>query len=107
VLGALEHRGLLDDRRFTEMYIESRQHRGFGPLRIRAELRERGISERLIGEQLAEDPDVWAELLRRAHDKKYGRDRASDAREQARRMRFLQYRGFSPELIRGFLFGEE
>jgi SOS response regulatory protein OraA/RecX len=47
VLDALEAENLLSDRRFTESFVEQRMARGQGPLKIRHELRERGISAEL------------------------------------------------------------
>ena len=38
--------------------------KGYGPLRIRAELRRRGVAEELIAGELESDPEVWLERLR-------------------------------------------
>ena len=35
--------GLLSDERFAESYFQSRKNKGFGPLRIKNELSQRGI----------------------------------------------------------------
>ena len=43
---------LLSDRRFVESYITYRQRAGFGPLKVAAELRERGISDQLANAAL-------------------------------------------------------
>ena len=104
VIDQLAQQGLQSDSRYTEAYIHSRMQRGYGPLRIRAELKERGLPGSLIAEYLHEEPDLWREQLRRVHDRKYGSGRTSDRKEMARRARFLEYRGFSSEMIRRFLF---
>ena len=44
-LRSLERQGLLSDERFTEQYINVLKRKGFGPLRMRALLRERGIND--------------------------------------------------------------
>lgn len=99
VLEALAHQGLQSDVRFAEGYIEGRVRKGSGPLRIRAELRERGIEENLIGVCLEPYAGQWREEMRRVHDSKYGAAPAKDRKELARRARFLEYRGFPGELI--------
>lgn len=103
VLERLATNGLLSDARFTEQYVLSCRKRGLGPIRIRAELRQRGIDAQLVASWLDEDSDEWLALLREVHHKKFGPTSAGDPREIARRARFLQYRGFDTEQIRRFL----
>ncbi|MCU7907196.1 MAG: recombination regulator RecX [Candidatus Thiodiazotropha sp. (ex Epidulcina cf. delphinae)] len=104
VLRGLSESGLQSDDRFTESFIAGRVSRGSGPLRIRAELHERGVDEALIETHLADFAEAWPELLLLAHDAKYGKQRAGDRKELAKRARFLTYRGFPGELIRDLLF---
>ena len=40
--------GLLSDERFAESYFQSRKNRGFGPLRIKNELIQRGVKESIF-----------------------------------------------------------
>ena len=77
--------------------------RGAGPLKIRAELRQRGVAEELIARELDIDPEVWLERLRLVHERKFGRAPPSDRKDMARRIRFLESRGFSGELIQRLL----
>ena len=44
----LQDEGLLSDERFAESYIHSRKRNGFGPLRIKIELRERGVNDSIV-----------------------------------------------------------
>ena len=104
VLDQLAAQGLQSDVRYTEAYIHSRMQRGYGPLRIRAELKERGVSGGLIADYLSDEPDLWREQLQETHDRKYGSGRTTDRKEQAKRARFLQHRGYSGEMISRFLF---
>lgn len=104
VLDDLAWRGLQSDDRFAENYIDARVRKGNGPIRIRAELRERGIDDGLIAGYLENYVDDWADVLRRAHDSKYGSEPSSERKEMARRARFLEYRGFPGDLIGEFLF---
>jgi len=103
-LDRLEAEGLLDEGRFTEAFVRSRQSRGQGPLRIRMELRQRGVEDSLIEAYLDERSAEWQACLRAVHDAKYGATLPSDRKEQARRARFLEFRGFSAEQIRRLLW---
>jgi regulatory protein len=104
VLQRLRESGLQSDDRYTENYIASRTERGSGPIRIRAELRERGIDEALIETCLEGYADLWPSLLRQVHDAKFGTEPCKDRKYLAKKARFLENRGFPGELIRQILF---
>lgn len=95
LLDKLAELDLQSDERFVQAYIHMRMNRGYGPVRIRAELRERGITAELINRHLNEHDPQWQELACRALIKKFGDDPAQDYAERVRQSRFLQYRGFS------------
>lgn len=98
-LAELKQGGWLSDERFTEAYIRMRQQKGYGPVRIRMELKERGVDEGIIAQYLDDDAVDWLAGLQQQYRKKY-RDRAiGDYTEKARRIRFLQYRGFTMDAI--------
>ncbi len=107
VLRSLVEQGYLSDERFAEAYVESRIGRGFGPLRIRAGLRQRGVADALAENAMDQVADRWRTEMRAAHDKKFGSRPAADRKERLRRARFLEYRGFPVEWVRRFLFDEE
>jgi len=100
VIAALRDEGALSDRRFADSYTEARVERGFGPLRIEAELRERGVDGALIEAALASHADDWVVSIRRQRRKRFGGQPPRDFTGRARQMRFLQQRGFSGEQIR-------
>lgn len=102
-LSGLARDGLLSDRRFTESYVSSRARKGFGPVRIRAELQERGIGNELIAEFLDERDQNWRLMAQAAHRKRFGETPPRDFRERAKQARFLQQRGFTAEQIRRVL----
>jgi regulatory protein len=105
VLGDLELRGLVSDERFTESYVAMRLRKGFGPLRIRSELQERGIDSALIEAHLELGGEAWMEQLREAAAQRFGMERPGDRAAQAKQARFLQYRGFPESLVRRYLWG--
>ena len=104
VLDALEEQHALSDERFVEQYAESRRRKGFGPLRIRRELGEKGVDKDLVESWLQRNDQDWWEQLQRVACSKFGEGQPADFKERARRARFLEYRGFPPEQIRRFLW---
>jgi regulatory protein len=97
-IGQLIARGLLDDRRFASDYAEQRSRKGFGPLRIRAELRERGIGDDAVADAVCDDDDLLRERMNAVAMGKFG-GRPEDRRSMARQARFLEQRGFPASLI--------
>jgi len=99
-LDRLEQQGLLSDRRFAEAFVRAGLARGQGPWRMRAELCQRGIAGDLIDAVIDGAGIDWRDLAVQVLAKKFGASPAADFREKTRRMRFLQQRGFSADLIR-------
>lgn len=91
--------GLQDDKRFVEAFVQSRISQGKGPVRIMADLSQRGIREGLADEVLADTGENWRALARDVRRRKFGLSLPRDFKEKARQMRFLQYRGFQSEQI--------
>ena len=90
---------LLSDERFTENYIRYRTKKGFGPIKIKYELQQRGITGELVSEQLG-DEDFWITLVQQAHKKRFGSNLPQNNKELAKQMRFLQSRGFTNSQIK-------
>ena len=99
-LARLAAQDLLSDERFTEGFVHQRPNRGSGPLKIRAELRQKGVSDAMIESFLNQYKGLWAESALDVRMKKYGLEKPSDLKETARQTRFLQSRGFTTEHIR-------
>jgi len=90
----------LSDERYIETYVRQAMEKGQGPYKIRQTLRQRTHRDDLIDAYLAMDDSDWADLAKDALLKKYGAPVHSlERKEQARRMRFLQSRGFSQSQI--------
>jgi len=107
VLAALSQEGLLNDQRFMESYIQYRRARGYGPLRIRAELIERGIAQDLIEHQLNITDNAWLEDARKVWKKRFKNCLPKDMKARGQQMRFLFYRGFTSEQINRVLQGDK
>jgi len=95
LLDRLAAQRLQSDERYVEAYVRVRSGRGYGPQRIRAELRERGIADELIEAALAAQPAAGTPRIDDVWRRKYTGHLPVDYRERARQMRFLQQRGFS------------
>ncbi|MHA7815526.1 MAG: regulatory protein RecX [Pseudohaliea sp.] len=93
-LAQLARDGLQSDVRFAEAYVRQRSERGYGPLRLVRELRERGVDSVLADRAVAGADCDWSRLARRVAEKKFGPAPPEDRKELARRLRFLHYRGF-------------
>jgi regulatory protein len=61
LVSALVEEDLLSDHRYTEMYVRMRIRLLFGPLKIKGELRSRGIADSVIGQYLPADDQKWFE----------------------------------------------
>jgi len=94
----LEH-NLQSDERYLEDFVRSRVLKGSGPLKIAHELRTRGIDSSALNTYL-EDQDIdWFEVAIATYKKKYRSDNDIDAREKAKRVRFMQSKGFPSDII--------
>ena len=79
------------DERFAEAYIRARRLKGFGPVRIASELRDRGVDEQITDRYLLADDDIWWRMLEQEYQKKYHGSPFEDYQEKARRMRFYRF----------------
>ncbi len=95
--------GLQSDDRFSESFVQSRINQGKGPVRIRVDLGQRGISDAVIEAAIEESAADWHGLASDVRRRKFGEDRPVEFKEKARQMRFLQYRGFEADHIQSAL----
>lgn len=99
LLDHLQGEGLQSDKRYTESYVHSRGRRGFGPLRIKLELQERGIASDLVDAYVDFNDQVWLDVACKEYEKKFGAQATESAKDRAKHMRFLQSRGFTGDII--------
>lgn len=111
LLNRLTETGLIDDARFaSERARALGLSKGWGPRKLTADLRAKGVNADLvqaaIEEVYAETPQV--EILRRVAEKKFGTalfEVEVDFKLKGRAQRFLLGRGFDGELVRDLLQG--
>ncbi len=89
--------GWLSDQRAATQLVHAKRGR-FGTQRITHELRQKGISEELVGEVLPALKESELEAAREVWQRKFGA-LPQDAKEKAKQMRFLQSRGFGFDVI--------
>lgn len=102
VLDKLVADRLLSDQRFAESYVRSRVSKGYGPLYIRYQLRQRQLDPALIDAQITLGDEDWVDLLVDVLRRKSGStldqtfpERGSKAWQKLQR--FSQSRGFTME----------
>ena len=99
LINDLTQENLLNQHRFVENYIHYRRRKGFGPIKIQAELFERGISEELIDHHLKIKDNAWFSEVRAVWQKHFKNKMPEDFKIRAKQMRFLYSRGFTIEQI--------
>jgi regulatory protein len=93
--------GILAGREYLRSQLQSKLEKKFdnSSLIPDVDLKSRG-AETVLVEQLLDEAEVdWFELAKNTAQLKFGSDHQVDAKEKAKRMRFLQYRGFSFDQI--------
>ncbi|WP_454845321.1 recombination regulator RecX [Pseudomonas farris] len=98
-LDRLTEEGLLSESRYLESFVSYRARSGYGPLRIREELSQRGLQRTDIELALRESGINWQEQLEDTWRRKFAGHLPIDVRERAKQGRFLSYRGYSMEMI--------
>jgi len=89
-----------DDDRFAEVLLRSRIAQGYGPMRLRAELKSHGLGDARIRELLDAAEADWVALASAQLRRRYGGKGVADPAERARRAQFLLRRGFAAATVR-------
>lgn len=93
VIEALIDKNLLNDKRFTSLYIDYRSKKGFGPKKINNELILKGVSQSLISNLIYDKYD-WNLLAKKAFKKKFPNGKSDDYKTSIKQKNFLQNKGF-------------
>jgi len=100
IITELAEQGLQSDERFAESFARTRAEKAYGPVRIRAELSERGI-DRTLAQRAINELDIdWLAQAAKWFARRYGETRAEDFKEKSRRRQALARRGFEESVIR-------
>jgi len=99
VVVTLTSERLQSDDRFAEAFVQSRINQGKGPVRIRLDLSQRGISDAVTEMAIDESAADWHGLALNVRLRKFGVGEPADFKAKAKQMRFLQYRGFEQDHI--------
>ena len=106
IISKLLEQGYLSNERFLQSFIGSRCVRGYGPLRIAQDLRQKGFSADEAETALSQYQNVFQDKLEFAFRKKF-KQKPEDLKEKQRCIRFLLNRGFDYQAILDFLNEEE
>lgn len=100
VLNRLEEEGYLSDHRFCESFVRMRVGQGHGLIRIRFDLKQKGITSELLNRCLDELDIDWFAQAEELYRRKYREPLADKGfKERSKRMRFMSQRGFSIDEI--------
>ena len=98
-LDRLQQENLQSDSRFIESIVNTRVNAGFGPIKIKYELCQKGIGREKVDDFLSGLTVEWEQLMAAQRSKKFDQDIPVDYRDKMKQARFLQNRGFSPESV--------
>jgi len=90
VIEFLEQKNYLSNSRFAENYARMRANKGYGSLRIQAELKQRGISNDIINSVALHD----RQNIEKIYHKKFGTAPIRNDRDKVKRINFLRYKGY-------------
>ena len=100
----LQDYGFLNDREYAELYARDKRNlNGYGPVKIRYLLKQKGVDDELIADALehfTQDDEI--ELMEKIVHKKYVRNR-NLSKDKTKIIRFLLSRGFQYSAIKAVL----
>ena len=106
LLDQLEKEGFLNEARYADHFAVSKlRQNGWGKLKIRAALREKGIGEENVAAALeAIDHGEYAQVVRAQVKKQWAKEKGRDRFERQQRvLRHLIARGFEADRVRAAL----
>ncbi|MFC5741680.1 regulatory protein RecX [Dyella tabacisoli] len=105
-LDRLGEQSYQDDDRFAEILVRNRSGQGYGPQRLRAELKSHGLSDARIRELLDAAGIDWTALAAAQLRRRYGAAATVDPAERTRWAQFLLRRGFAAATVRSVTHAE-
>lgn len=89
----------LSEARYCQGFVRARISKGQGKLRILNDGRGHQLASGDLEAAIAEQQVDWFELALETYQRRYGQKPITDIKEKAKRLRFMQYRGFTMEQI--------
>ncbi|HGN1706731.1 TPA: regulatory protein RecX [Providencia rettgeri] len=99
VLERLSEQHFLDDERVVALMMQGYIRKGYGPLRIKQEMRQKGFADALVEKNFTNVDIDWFEKAAYVRSKKFGDNLPQDFKEKSKQIRYLQYRGFLGDMI--------
>jgi len=99
VLEYLITKDYLSEERFAECLFRTRMNKGYGWRSIKSELSQKGVCSSIIVELNKNQQIDWYLQAELAYNKRFGESDIKDQKDKAKRIRFMQYRGFSSDEI--------
>jgi regulatory protein len=99
-VGRLADRKYQSDDRFGVGIARTRVAQGYGPARIRAELKSHGLSDAAVRAAIEATEADWVANAAHQLRRRFGGKASAAADERARRARFLLRRGFDPATVK-------
>lgn len=109
VIAYLVDHKLIDDQQFGISWAASRARRSHGDLKIRYELKLKGLSPEAVNQAIVSVSDTdWQESIQNFLDKKQLKLKSlpNPYQKKAKIYQLLSQRGYSPKLIDAFLRGK-
>jgi regulatory protein len=99
VIEYLQEKNYQSDQRYAQSIIRNRVNKGYGWLYIKQALLYKGVCENIIEQQGKNQQIDWYLQAELAYNKRFGELDIKDQKDKAKRLRFMQSRGFSVEQI--------
>ena len=95
----LQENNYQSDQRYAECIIRHRVNKGYGWQYIKQALQLKGVCENIIVQEGKNQQIDWYLQAEIAYNKRYGDLAITDLKDKAKRIRFMQNRGFSSDQI--------
>lgn len=99
VMNFLVEKNYQSDIRAAECIFRNRVNKGYGWRYIENEMNTKGVGNDIIHCLYQTCETDWFALAENTYQKKFGCAEITDQKDKAKRMRFMQYRGFSLDEI--------
>lgn len=91
----------IDDYNYCTSFFEHAKSKGWGIMKIRSELRKKGVSDEILSEALEEFEDSPEDRIYEILERRFDADDLKDFKEKQRAVRFFASRGFGFDSING------